>query len=220
VFPNGFVQSKGLKPVAVPKLAEILVDDSTLLYTVINRQLSGVDISKDFHFDNDATNVRIKARVAVGLPGAREGGQEADRHRRADQQRQGVTDRLLPADRCAVCGAEPTGSQWRPVGSHRRSRSSTSPAVEDHPAASVADVERDLYDQTTSLARLRIIFGDLAAVVRGGAYEAIIADEAGRDAVERAVTDPAWASLVRALGTAQLLGWDSRQLPPPRPARR
>ncbi len=83
---------------------------------------------------------------------------------------------------------------------------------EDHPAASVADVERDLYDQTTSLARLRIIFGDLSTVVRGGAYEAIIAEHAGQDAAHRAVTDPAWASLVRALGTAQLLGWDSRQL--------
>jgi DNA primase catalytic core len=83
---------------------------------------------------------------------------------------------------------------------------------EDHPAASVTDVERDLYDQTTSLARLRIIFGDLSAVVRGGAYEAIIADQAGREAADRAVTDPAWATLVRALGAAQLLGWDSRQL--------
>jgi DNA primase catalytic core len=83
---------------------------------------------------------------------------------------------------------------------------------EDYPAASVADVERDLYDQTTSLARLRIIFGDLSTVVRGGAYEAIIAEHAGSEAAERAVTDPAWATLVRALGTAQLLGWDSRHL--------
>jgi DNA primase catalytic core len=83
---------------------------------------------------------------------------------------------------------------------------------DDHPAASVADVERDLYDHTSSLARLRIIFGDLSTVVRGGAYQAIIADHAGQDAAHRAVTDPAWAALVRALGGAQLLGWDSRQL--------
>ena len=48
--------------------------------------------------------------------------------------------------------------------------------------------------------------------IRGGAYEAIIADHAGPDAAHRAVTDPAWATLVRALGAAQLLGWDSRQL--------
>ena len=33
-----------------------------------------------------------------------------------------------------------------------------------------------------------------------------------RDAADRAVTDAAWASLVRSLGTAQLLGWDSCQL--------
>ena len=88
---------------------------------------------------------------------------------------------------------------------------------DDHPAASVADVERDLYEQTSSLARLRIIFGDLSTVVRGGAYEAIIADHAGPDAAHRAVTDPAWATLVRAVGTraAARLG-----LPPtPHPGR-
>lgn len=83
---------------------------------------------------------------------------------------------------------------------------------DDQPSASVTDVERDLYDQTSSLARLRVIFGDLSAAVRSGAYEALIAEHAGRDAADRAVSDPAWASLVRALGTAQLLGWDPRQL--------
>lgn len=83
---------------------------------------------------------------------------------------------------------------------------------DDQPSASVADVERDLYEQSTSISRLRIIFGDLSTVVRGGTYEALIAEHAGRDAADRAVTDPAWASLVRALGTAQMLGWDSRQL--------
>lgn len=83
---------------------------------------------------------------------------------------------------------------------------------EDLPSTSVTDVARDLYDQVTSIKRLRTIFGDLSTVVRGGAYEQIIAEHAGRDAVDRAVTDPAWATLVRALGTAQMLGWDSRQL--------
>jgi DNA primase catalytic core len=83
---------------------------------------------------------------------------------------------------------------------------------DDHPAASVADAECDRYDQTSSLARLRIIFGDLSTVVRGGPYQAIIAAHAGPDAAHRAVTDPAWASLVRALSGAQLLGWDSRHL--------
>jgi DNA primase catalytic core len=83
---------------------------------------------------------------------------------------------------------------------------------DDHPAASVAGAERDLYDEASSLARLRIIFGDLCTVVRGSAYEAIIAEHAGRDAAHRAVTDPAWASLVLALGAAELLGWDARQL--------
>lgn len=83
---------------------------------------------------------------------------------------------------------------------------------EDLPSASVTDVARDLYDQVTSIKRLRTIFGDLSTVVRGGAYEQIIAEHAGRDAADRAVTDPAWVTLVRALGTAQMLGWDSRQL--------
>jgi DNA primase catalytic core len=83
---------------------------------------------------------------------------------------------------------------------------------DDRPAASVIDVERDLYDAASSLQRLRVIFGDLSTVVRGAAYEQLIAEHAGREAADRAVTDPAWASLVRALGTAQLLGWDSRHL--------
>ncbi|WAX58524.1 relaxase domain-containing protein [Jatrophihabitans cynanchi] len=83
---------------------------------------------------------------------------------------------------------------------------------DDQPTASVVDVERDLYVEASSLQRLRVIFGDLSTVVRGAAYEQLIAEHAGREAADRAVTDPAWASLVRALGTAQLLGWDSRQL--------
>lgn len=83
---------------------------------------------------------------------------------------------------------------------------------DDQPAASVVDVERDLYDEASSLQRLRVIFGDLSTVVRGAAYEQLIVEHAGREAADRAVTDPAWASLVRALGTAPLLGWDSRHL--------
>ena len=83
---------------------------------------------------------------------------------------------------------------------------------DDRPAASVADVEADLYDQTSSVARLRIIFGDLSTVVRGSSYEAIITEHAGADAAARAVSDPAWATLVRALGAAQTLGWDSCDL--------
>lgn len=83
---------------------------------------------------------------------------------------------------------------------------------DDMPAASVADVERDLYDTTTSISRLRIIFGDLSTVIRGSAYEQLIAEHAGQAAANRAVSDPAWATLVRALGSAQTLGWDSRQL--------
>ena len=83
---------------------------------------------------------------------------------------------------------------------------------EDQPSASVTDIARDLYDHVTSIKRLRTIFGDLSTVVRGGAYEQIVAEHAGRAAADRAITDPAWATLVRALGTAQMLGWDSRQL--------
>jgi DNA primase catalytic core len=83
---------------------------------------------------------------------------------------------------------------------------------EDQPGASVTDVDGDLVDQATSIGRLRVIFADLSTVVRGGAYEHIIADQVGRQVADRAVTDPAWATLVRALGTAQMLGWDSRAL--------
>ncbi len=83
---------------------------------------------------------------------------------------------------------------------------------DDQPSASVADVERDLDDQATSIARLRVIFADLSTVVCGAGYEQIIVEQVGRDGADRAVTDPAWATLVRALGAAQLHGWDSRLL--------
>jgi DNA primase catalytic core len=83
---------------------------------------------------------------------------------------------------------------------------------DDEPSASVTDTARDLADQAASIARLRVIFADLSTAVRGPAYQQLIADHAGPDTAHRAVADPAWASLVRALGAAQTAGWDSRQL--------
>ncbi len=69
VFPNGFAAGVGLKPIVIPALAvDALVYDSTRLIFILNRQLSQVDMSKDYHFNRDATSLRIKARAAVACP--------------------------------------------------------------------------------------------------------------------------------------------------------
>ena len=68
VYPNGFAGAMGLKPVTVPALATPLVYDSTRCYLLVNGALSEVDYSKDFHFDYDATTIRVKARVAASIP--------------------------------------------------------------------------------------------------------------------------------------------------------
>jgi DNA primase catalytic core len=78
--------------------------------------------------------------------------------------------------------------------------------------ASVTDTARDLSEQATSTARLRLIFGDLSTVVRGADYRRIITTAAGEPAAHRALTDPAWATLVGHLGNAQAVGWDAREL--------
>ena len=58
----------GLKPVTVPALATPLVYDSTRCYLVINGGDSQVDVSNDAYFNEDALGMRIKARVAAGIP--------------------------------------------------------------------------------------------------------------------------------------------------------
>jgi hypothetical protein len=82
----------------------------------------------------------------------------------------------------------------------------------DDPSASATDTARNLTETAASIARLRVVFADLSTTVRGPAYQQIITEHAGPDTAHRAVTDPAWAGLVRTLGTAQAAGWDSRQL--------
>jgi DNA primase catalytic core len=83
---------------------------------------------------------------------------------------------------------------------------------DDAPTRSVTDTERDLYDQATSLHRLRHIFGDLSAAIAGSTYARIITETGGESAADRARTDPAWPSLVHLLTNAAATGWDAPEL--------
>ena len=83
---------------------------------------------------------------------------------------------------------------------------------DDHPAASVADVQRDRYEQTGSLARLRIIFGDLST---RRARRRLPGDH--RPARQPRCRSPrghrpGLGHPRRAVGSAQLRGWDAHQL--------
>jgi Phage capsid family len=67
VYPGGFAAAVGLTPVVVPALAIPLVYDQSRCYLAV-RSDSTVEASLDFHFNLDATSLRVKARVAVGVP--------------------------------------------------------------------------------------------------------------------------------------------------------
>jgi hypothetical protein len=66
-YPNGFAAAMGLTPVVVPALSTPLVYDSARCFLVV-RTDNTVDWSRDYHFQFDATSVRVKARVAAGIP--------------------------------------------------------------------------------------------------------------------------------------------------------
>lgn len=67
-YPNGFAAAVGLNAVVVPALATPLVYDSTRCFLVVNGQESEVAVSNDYNFDKDAATLRVKARVAAGIP--------------------------------------------------------------------------------------------------------------------------------------------------------
>lgn len=65
---GGFPATVGLKAVVVPALATPLVYDSTRCFLVVNGQDSEVATSNDYAFAKDAATLRVKARVAAGIP--------------------------------------------------------------------------------------------------------------------------------------------------------
>jgi hypothetical protein len=67
VFPLGMAAALGLTAVPVPALATPLVYDRARCYLVIRNDVA-VEYSRDFHFDRDATTMRIKGRFAAAIP--------------------------------------------------------------------------------------------------------------------------------------------------------
>jgi HK97 family phage major capsid protein len=67
VYAAGFASAVSLAPVVVPGLPTPLVYDAGRCYLVV-RDDAAVDISRDYHFEFDATSLRIKARVAAAIP--------------------------------------------------------------------------------------------------------------------------------------------------------
>jgi hypothetical protein len=66
-YPNGFAAAMGLAPVVVPGLSTPLVYDASRCFLVLRNDATA-DMSSDYHFEFDATSIRVKARVAAGLP--------------------------------------------------------------------------------------------------------------------------------------------------------
>jgi hypothetical protein len=67
-YPNGFGAAVGLRPVVTPGLSVPLVYASASCYLVINGADSQVDASPHAYFNQDAYGLRVKARVAAGIP--------------------------------------------------------------------------------------------------------------------------------------------------------
>ncbi len=67
-YPSGFATAVGLRAVVVPALATPLVYDSTRCFLVVNGRDSEVAVSNDYAFEKDAATLRVKARVAAGIP--------------------------------------------------------------------------------------------------------------------------------------------------------
>jgi HK97 family phage major capsid protein len=67
VYPMGFASAAGLSAVVVPELATPLVYDKTRCYLVVRSDVD-VEASRDWHFNLDATSIRVKARVAAAIP--------------------------------------------------------------------------------------------------------------------------------------------------------
>ena len=67
IYPNGMAAALGLTPVTVPGLTPALCYDSSRVILVIRNDVQ-VEYSRDYHFDRDATTMRIKGRFAVAAP--------------------------------------------------------------------------------------------------------------------------------------------------------
>lgn len=67
VYSQGFAAAVGLTAVVVPALASPLVYDSARCFLAV-RNDAMVEWSRDWHFDRDATSVRVKARVTAAIP--------------------------------------------------------------------------------------------------------------------------------------------------------
>lgn len=66
-YPGGFAQALGLIPVPVPGMAVPLVYDRSRCF-LVQRDDSGVEASRDYHFHLDATSLRIKLRCSMAVP--------------------------------------------------------------------------------------------------------------------------------------------------------
>jgi len=66
--PGGIASVTGLATVTVPQLPVPLVYDSKRIYTVLNGQMSSVEVSDQFRWAYDATSFRIKCRIACACP--------------------------------------------------------------------------------------------------------------------------------------------------------
>jgi HK97 family phage major capsid protein len=67
MYPNGFAAAMQLTPVVVPALATPLVFDQSRCFLAVRNDAT-VEFSRDWHFDRDATSVRVKARVTAAIP--------------------------------------------------------------------------------------------------------------------------------------------------------
>ena len=67
IYPSGMAAALGLTAVTVPGLTPPLVYDSSRVILVIRNDVQ-VEYSRDYHFDRDATTMRIKGRFAVAAP--------------------------------------------------------------------------------------------------------------------------------------------------------
>jgi HK97 family phage major capsid protein len=67
IYPNGMAGALGLTAVTVPGLTPPLVYDSSRVFLVVRDDVQ-VEYSRDYHFDRDATTMRIKGRFAVAAP--------------------------------------------------------------------------------------------------------------------------------------------------------
>ena len=115
IYPNGMAAALGLTAVTVPGLTPPLVYDSSRVILVIRNDVQ-VEYSLDYHFDRDATTMRIKGRFAVAAPAPGKSLRkltitEAGRDRPRAARPQAADDR---AGLAGVGAAHRPAHRWRP----------------------------------------------------------------------------------------------------------